>query len=368
MYFLKFRPRYLILLVALSIYSCDEDNITDSQDLPVKRLYVYSNSGNTVYAVDYGTFEIVDTISFSLPDSIQSHRICLSTDGDHIVFNAVVNYPPYDHIMGSYYIPEDSTYGYFRTGFDTVTGPRLTAAHIKTEPGLVYLVSQTFGIILVDFLAGNVANYILPEIDRGISREIYFSPDNQYTTIVKTYIPLSWGAYSEIEFYSHDSKLQDLLFTLNEQDRDSIYISDMVFSENSEFLYTTYRLSRLRSRYIQCYYGKYAISQKEFYPSPIKLPWSLNPYYMTYSPKRSEVYTVGAYDTLYVIDADNSILKDKIVLHGKSSGPSRIVLRPDENIAFLSCAGDNRVLVISLETRRVLGSIALPTAYRLLIP
>ena len=155
---------------------------------------------------------------------------------------------------------------------------------------------------------------------------------------------------------------------LNENDIDSVFLDDAVFSESNNKLFITYMLSRRRSSYITSYFNYYDLQIKEFHKSPITLPWSLNPYNIEYSPKRKEVYTVGASDKLYIIDTGNETLKDSIILIGKTQSPSEIILRNDENILFISCPNNNSILAIDLNKRKVVKNISLEHPYFLFIP
>ena len=122
-------------------------------------------------------------------------------------------------------------------------------------------------------------------------------------------------------------------------------------------------------RYIANYFGSYNLETKKLYKSSLLFPWSLNPYYLAYSPKRNECYMVGAYDKFYIIgvDSSNYYLKGTITLTGKVEGPSRILVRPDENVAFVSCFDSNIVFAVDLESRQILKKISIDYPYLLLL-
>ena len=196
----------------------------------------------------------------------------------------------------------------------------------------------------------------------------YHSSDQQLTAVNKDL--LAGDSYSELYIYDTLSGLKDLKCILNEGDQDSVYIYDVIFSNDNKKIYVSYQLSGGRSRDIAAYFGSYDLETQELHTAPFTFPWSLNPYYMAYSPLRDEIYLIGAYDTFYIINVqgDRYSIKETIQLAGKVAGPSQILVRPDEEVAFVSCNYTNLVYVIDLETRSVINQINIPMAYTMIIP
>jgi DNA-binding beta-propeller fold protein YncE len=77
---------------------------------------------------------------------------------------------------------------------------------------------------------------------------------------------------------------------------------------------------------------------------------------------------MGAYDAFYIIDTEVDSIKGTITITGKVNGPSRILLRPDEEVAFVSCAGSDFIAVIDLNSKTIIKKIEVPVPYLLLIP
>jgi len=135
---------------------------------------------------------------------------------------------------------------------------------------------------------------------------------------------------------------------------------DLIVSKDNKEIFVTFDLPD-RSQH----FGSFNLENKEFYKSTIDFSRGLNPYYLAYSPKRNEIYTVGAYDKFYIIDvaSKNYTIKDVVDLTGKIEGPSRITIRTDENIAFVSCVDSNLIFVIDLNTRQIIKKITLQRPY-----
>ncbi len=328
------------------------------------QMVVYPNSGNTLYLVDYNTFEIVRKITVEIPDSIGIDRMCLSTNKDYFVFCASLNQPPFSNYIISYNIAGDSLHNIFPTGLDSVGAPRMTAAYLPDEPGLIYLYSHNVGLYSINFLTEKVT---MISDERNMGVEFFHSPDNRWIIVWK-YIPGgTQPGHTEIEFYNTISGLNNKHFVLNQNNQDVIQIDDLVVSEDNGETFVSIRLPQMRG--IANFFGSYDLKTKKLYISPLTFPWSLNPYYIAYSSKRKEVYMVGRQDKFYIIDVSRKDYKLKTVidLTGKVPGPSRILIRPDENVAFVSCADSDFVLAIDLDRRRILKKIYLEAPYLMLL-
>jgi YVTN family beta-propeller protein len=212
-----------------------------------------------------------------------------------------------------------------------------------------------------------VKELISNEHNFDLDERIYNSQDNNWTVVHKDWSGSIKGSFSELEFYSVSSGLHNLIFTLNKDNKDSIEVYDFEFSKDNK-LFITYQLSDGRSRAIESYFGSYDLVTKQLYQSLLRFPWSLNPYYTAYSPSRNEVYTIGAYDTLYVIDTDTYKIKSTIILPGKIIGSSQIQITPDEAIVFVSCPNSNSIYVIDLNNYQVTKIINLTNPYNMIIP
>lgn len=141
------------------------------------------------------------------------------------------------------------------------------------------------------------------------------------------------------------------------------------FQRPVERLFVTYQLSDGRSRGIESYFGSYDLQTGELYTSDLRFPWTLNPYYTAYSPKRGEIYTIGAYQEFYIIDSEAYQVNEIITLEEKKTqNVSQILLSRDENVAFISSPADNLLQMLDLNTRNVVQTIELEQPYHMIIP
>ena len=364
--FKSYMPQILIAF-AILLGACTRDPSIEPKEenwIENNQMVVYPNSGNKLTIVDYNTFRVVKQIEVAIPDSFRIHRMCLSTNKDYFIFCASSGPPQYSNYIISYDIAKDSVQNIFPTGLDSVGAPRLTAAYIPDQSGQIYLYSHNVGLYSINFLTKYV-NMISSEHGQSLGKHFYFTVDKKLVAILKKFG--SDPAHSEIEFYNTVSALESILFVLNQDNQDSIQVDDLVFSEDNKKIFISIRLSQMRG--IANYFGSYNLNTKELYKSSLTFPWSLNSYYMAYSAKRNEVYMVGARDKFYVIDTSSKdyIIKTVIDLVGKLPSPSRILISPDENVAFVSCVYSNFVIVIDLENKRILKTINIEAPYLMIL-
>ena len=359
------------VIAALLVSACDlvrPDDPSPKEPVPAAAMYVYSNSGPTFYLVDYENYELVREIELTTSGAVYLYNMRLSTDREHLVFSGYgqTSASPFKFVL--YDLAEQRLKDVFNTGFTTeeVGIPYYTAAEDLKAPGLFYVHFRDSGTYAVDMFEQRITEKLSDEHDVGLAKWIYHSPGQQWTVVLKKW---SRGhSFSELEFFAGDSRLGDLQFTLNTNNRDSISIYDFVFSSGGEEVFLTYQLSGARSRDAFSYFGSYDLETRELSWSEITFPWSLNPYYMAYSARRDEVYTIGAFDVLYVIDAESKTVADTITLTGKVRGPSQIQLAPDEKLAFVSCPDSDAIYVVDLEHRELVHVIRLDQPYNMIIP
>ncbi len=237
----------------------------------------------------------------------------------------------------------------------------MIAANISTEPGLFYLYLHLDGLFSINFLSREIN--IIFEVDWGPGITFYHCFNNDKIVINK-YLPGINTGHHEIEFYDVHSKLTNPEYIFNKNNQDSIQIDALAFAEDTVFL----SIRKYQKKYIENYFGSYDLTTKEFYFSPITLPWSINPYYPAYSPKRKEVYTVGKHDKLFVIDTSRKDYQIKIVvdLPGKSESMSRLLLHPDKDVVFISSSRTNLIFVVDLIKSCVVKKISIDRPYLLL--
>lgn len=357
-----------LIFMTLLLNSCIDDKSVELKEGSEKKdngfMVVYPNSGNLLTIVDCNSFEIVKTIYVDIQKELQIHRMCLSTNKDYFIFCASSGPPHFSNYIISYNIEKDSIDNIIPTGLDSVGAPRLTAAYIPEHPGLIYLYSHNVGLFSIDFFTKAV-EMISYEHAQSLGKHFYISYDQKLIAILKQFG--SGTAFSEIELYKTSSGLKNIQTVLNYNNEDWIQIDDIDLTKDNRNIFVSIRLSQMRG--IANYFGSYDLETKELYKSTLTFPWSLNPYYIKYNSGRGEVYVVGAQDKFYVIDVSSKdyLLKTVIDLPGKIPSPSRILIRPDEKVAFVSCVYSNFVIAIDLDKKSVLKKIPIEAPYLMLL-
>src|SRR5674476_503628 len=77
----------IFTFIVFMIFGCknpisDSGNFTNTNN----KMYVYSNSGNTFYLLDYKTFEVVKEIQFPVSDTVSYYGMTISTNRDYLFF------------------------------------------------------------------------------------------------------------------------------------------------------------------------------------------------------------------------------------------------------------------------------------------
>jgi hypothetical protein len=357
-----------LIIIMVIAQSCSRNQLTDTDQVRTEnKMYVYSNYGNTFYLVNSKTFEIVSEIQLNVPDSISCSGVCLSTNRDYLFFQAQGPSPSPPFGFAIYDIRKDKLRSVFFTQFKGVGYPYFVSAQNATLPGLIYTYLRDFGTYSVDLFAQEVIELVSDVRDFDLTEKVFYSPDGRWTVVDKTWESNASGGFSQLEFYTATSGLHDLQFILNERNRDSIYVYDLQFS-NGNGLYLSFQLSGGRSRGTESYLGYYDLGSKQLYRSALRFPWSLSGYYLAYSPNRHEIYVVGSNDQFYTVSADDFSIKGTIALPGKVPGPSQILIRPDNDVALVSCPDSNVIYVVDLSSLQVRGEIQMKTPYVMIIP
>ncbi|HPG40789.1 MAG TPA: hypothetical protein PLP19_16530 [bacterium] len=328
-------------------------------------MIVYPNSGNKITLVDYNTLEIVKQIIVEIPDSLQIQRMCLSTNHDYFIFSASDGKPFFRNYFISYNIAQDSVENIIATDLDSIGAPRITAAGLPAQPGLFYLYTHNVGLYSIDFITKKIIT-ISPEC--GMPNYFYSSP-NQEWIVLNKYFTGNENDYTELRFYKTINGLAQPDFILNMNDQDSVDVVDLVFSPDNTQIYISYLLSKRRAVYEKAFFGSYNLVTKQLHSSYVALPWSANPYQIAYSEKRREVYMAGEYAELVIIDTSTPIysIKTAIGLPGKKPGPSEILITPNENVAFVSCADSDFIVAIDLDKRQVIKQINIHNSYLMML-
>lgn len=351
-----------LLLSVLMLINITCTNPTEPENRGTGSLmFVYSNNGKKFYYMDDKTFQIIKECNLKNIDSLTVYLMGISNNKDYLIFNSNAGAPYFQQYLIVYEISSDSIYHVFATGLDSAGAPRLSPSYMPNEPGLIYMYSHTLGTYAIDFLKKEIT--LITE-DKWISKEFYSSQDKKLLIINKISRKYNPQGQSEIEIYNTNSGLNSVPIILNNDQQNGIEFEDLVISEDNKEIFVTFDLPD-RSQH----FGSLNIENKEFYRAPIDFPRILNPYYLAYSQKRKEIYLVGAYDKFYIFDVTSKDYNIKTVvdLNGKLEGPSRITIRPDEGVAFISCIDSNLIFVIDLNTRKIIKKISIEWPY-LIIP
>lgn len=355
-------------LMILVFNSCKDDSLT-SDYTDGSRMLVYARARNEMYSVDINTFQLKETIPLDVP--VQKNLIlenpCISTDRRHLIFSGKDETDPrIVHYLLSFNLAKKKFDNVFKTGLYATGAERVFAAQNKVEPGLFYFYSHNNGLFAYDYLQEKLIETYFNNQRFSEQREFYISPDNSHIVVSVTYGTQN-PIYTEVYFFNSRKGLKDPEFILNEKNKDQIYIDDFQFSEDGQKLYFSYMKSsneRPRNSFI----GYYDLNTKSMHTFPVNLPWSINPYYIAYNAKRHEIYTTGAYNTLYVIDTEHEQITKEVHLEGKQDGASRLVVRSDGKIVFVSCADSDFIAVVDPEKGSMVQKISLAHPYLMIIP
>lgn len=356
---------FLKILVCLFIFltnnSCEQS--TEIEHDTKNKMYVYSNSGNTFYLVDYKNYNVVKEIQLAKADTVSYDGMQISTNRDYLFFGAQGKFPNPPSGFAIYNIEKDNLANLFFTELNYGVG-YFISANDKSEPGLVYVHFRDYGTYSIDLFERKVKEFISNEHDFVLDKRIYNSPDGKWTVVKKNWEGDIYGGYTELEFYTKSSGLNDLQFVLNRGNKDSLRVYDWVFLNNDKLLIIYLPGS---TRGVQASIGYYDLQKGKLNGSPLKFPWSLSGYYLDYSTNRNEVYVIGSNGHFYVIDPDTYSFKDTINLSiGGEQSP--IVISPDDNFAFVAYPGSNSIYVIDLNNRKVIKTISVKEPYNMIIP
>ncbi len=362
-----FKSFSIIFFLIITMTSCDIINhspdINDKQQKFFDKMIVCQNAGNDFYIVDVNTYEIINKMTISVPDSFQLWGKFLSANSDYLICGGS-DLVPHDWLPGytkaesfyiiTYDIANDTIHSRFDTGLEGVGAIQMVPTFDSDNPGSFYLYSHLHGLFAIDF--NKQTCHMISKEENRTPKKFHHSADNKWI-VMKNYYKT--GSYTELEFYSSESGLKSLKFILNENDRDSIDVSYMVFSEDNKYLFFSYLLSNRSAVYEAAFLGSYNLKTKKLTEHHIKLPWSNTPYAIAHSPNRRECYMTGQDDKFYIINttSENYEIKKIIELKGKHQEESNILINADENIAFVSAWYGNKIYVVDLENLTVINTI-----------
>lgn len=268
MIFKKYSKIINIIFISILISNCG-NNLIGPDKTTENKMYVYSNSGNTFYLIDYKTYEVVKEIQLPVSDTVSYDGMQISTNRDYLIFGTTGPFP--DPLFGFtlYNTKEDKLENTFFLNLNGFGSAYFIAAQNKTEPGLIYTHFRDIGTYSIDLYKQKIQDFISDEHDFVLDKRIYNSPDGKWTVVKKNWEGDIYGGYTELEFYTKVSELHDLQFVLNKQNKDSLRIDDFEFLTNNK-LFITYLPGPNRGESEQI--GNYDLETKQLYRTTINFP------------------------------------------------------------------------------------------------
>lgn len=356
-------PSVIAILTSLHL-TCVDAGVTPHN--PTKdKMYVYSNTAQRFYLIDYKTFNIVKEIPLVVPEGVSLQGMTLSTNRDHLFFRTWGPYNESPLGFAIYDIGKEEFREMFITELNHPGPVTFIAAEDESTPGLIFAHLRDAGTYTIDLFEKRVVEKIWDEHDFALEKRIYHSPNGQWSVVSKKQ---HVTGVTELQFHTRNSKLHDLQFVLNENNRDSIWIYDLAFSGvGDEKLHVSYQLSGGRSRDVESYFGGYDLGTRQLTWSPLRFPWSLSGYFLAYGAERNEVYCAGNDGQFYVIDGNTLSIKDTVALAiiGKRE-QSPIIITPNESAALIAYNSD--IFMIDLNDHNSLKTIRLEEPYWMIIP
>jgi WD40 repeat protein len=351
-------------LIVILFSGCKKGLVTIYEPTTDNKMFVYPNKGNTFYLVDYNSYNIIGEIKLKIPNNIYLNGMTLSTNRDYLLFCGIdtSSSTTYKDVFVAYDIYNNKIGDIYYTGL-TNTGPeRFISGQNKSSPGLIYVYYRDLGFYLLDIFEKKIIKTISVDHAFTFIKEPFHCPYGQRDILLKTD---GANAYSEIECYQANTDFSNLQFILNQNNKDSIFVYNIDFSNDNRLL-VSYQPSG--GNYNTAgYLGIYNLNTKQFTHTSLKLPWSLNGYFITYNENRDELYDIGNKGILYIIDANTYKIKKTIDLSIEGQ-ESPVVLGPDKNIAYVGYPENNLLFVINLDTDKIITKITITSAYNIIIP
>jgi hypothetical protein len=352
----------LVFLTILSVLILSNCNFPPSNNNSY--IYAYPNISNIFTVINAKTNQVDKEVTMDLPKGVLLFGWCMSSDDEHLIFAGFdTSYTEYPICIIDYGICNDTIESIYNTGIQCLAVPRIGTAILDGCDSKVYLSTYANGLYIIDFKSQKTQ---LLSSEINVEKSFYTFNDLPMT-IIKKYITTAFmgASYTELEFYYNDSTLSQPEFVLNQDDVDSIDVTDIGYSQEKNKIFITYLISNGRSRDISVQFGSYDLETLELTKSNFTLPWSSNSYSITNSDLRNECYVVGQNDTVYVIDVTNDTysIKDKIYLENKTIGPTKSILVTDDNFAYFGCSRDNRIYVCDLNNREIINQLFVERPY-----
>ena len=356
------KSHLLIFLALLSVLVLSNCNFPHSDNN--RYIYTYPNIGSIFTVINTKTNQVDKEIEMILPHGIQLYGWCKSSDNNHLIFAGLdTSNTEYPICIVDYSISKDTIESIYNTGIPCLAVPRIGTAILDDSDNKVFLYTHNNGLYIIDFKIHEI-QLLSSEINVG---KYFYTFNDCPITIIKKYITSAFisASFTELEFYYNDSTLSQPEFVLNQNDVDSIDVTDIDYSPEKNRIYISYLLSNGRSRNLSVNFGSYDLETLELTKSDFTLPWSSNSYSVTNSDIRNECYVVGANDTVYVIDLTDEIysIKDKILLENKTIGPTNSILVPENNIAYFGCSRDNRIYICDLKNNEIIDQLFVERPY-----
>lgn len=357
-----------IILIMLTFFGCERENITNAWPPPGSSMYVWENRGERLTAIDYNALEVQTIVNIGVPDGVQLYggAVCLSTDEKYLVFGGGLQ-PSDKHIIVSYDLERGRLHSIYETGLVQTGANRLGPALKADKPGLIYFYSHLTGLFAIDFLDRDI-RIISDERAQGLSKEFYYTLDRNFVIINKSVFDND-SVYSQLEFYHPENNMGNSPFIFNKSNQDSLLVFDLAFSDENRRVYFSSVRSGFHNKFEPRSWGWYEWPSGRLFRSRLRFPYSPNPHKIAFSALRKELYLIGGENVLFIVDAEADSLKTTVTLPGKTTGgASPMVLDPLQERLFISSAGDALISVIDLESKRLTKELIVPRPYRMIIP
>ena len=350
----------LALNISLSGFACDLGTEPLQSGSTTNKMYVYSSTGQKFYLIDYRTFALVKEIPLPVPNGVSLYDMAISTNRDYLFFRTWGPYNESPLGFAIYDIGKEEFKESFFTGLIHSGPVNYIAAEDKWAPGVIYAHLRDSGTYAIDLLERRVVEKISDEHAFWLAKKFYHSPDGKWDVVSKDQ---NAAGFSELQFYAGNSRLRDLRFVLNENNRDSIYAYDLAFSRTGDEVYVLYLHSGGGGSDFESHLGIYDLGTGQLTRSTVR---GLSGYHLAYSPGRNEIYCAGNGGQIYVIDGNTCSTKTAVALPVNATSAPPIVVSPDENSAMIACYND--IFVIDLDNRKIIKRISLQGAYWMVIP
>ena len=159
MIFKKYSKIINIIFISILISNCG-NNLIGPDKTTENKMYVYSNSGNTFYLIDYKTYEVVKEIQLPVSDTVSYDGMQISTNRDYLIFGAQGQFPNPPFGFALYNAKEDKLKNIFFMKLKGFGAAYFISAQNKSTPGLIYAYFRDLGTYSIDLFEQKIQEII----------------------------------------------------------------------------------------------------------------------------------------------------------------------------------------------------------------